>query len=106
VVSGRLRGGGIGAGSTPPGQGWLDYNNTAGLHIVVDTSAAGFTTTPVYVASVAGDGSHWILTGTSAVYTPTATRFDMYIRFWDGRAITPADAANNNWRVSWIAIQT
>jgi hypothetical protein len=93
----------IAAGSTVPGQGWVSYG-TAGLYIDVDTSSARFIGNPVYTSSVGGIGGQWALTGTSAIYSPTATGFRIYIRWSDGHPITPADAQTFQWHVNWIGV--
>jgi hypothetical protein len=93
----------VASGQTVPGQGWLSYFGV-GLYIDVDTSAAHFTGAPTYTTSVGGYGNHWALTGTSAVYSPTATGFRMYIRWSDGHAMSVADAQNNGWYVNWVGV--
>ncbi|NET56674.1 MAG: hypothetical protein F6K47_11075 [Symploca sp. SIO2E6] len=59
----------IGSGETPAGStAWQAYNGTEGVFVDVNTSGAGFTTTPNYVASIAGKTGHWETTGGSAIY--------------------------------------
>jgi hypothetical protein len=93
----------IASGSTAPGQGWVSYGG-AGIYIDVNTSAAHFTGTPTYVSSVGGTGGQWALTGTGAIYFPTATGFRIYVRWSDGHALTPADAQAFGWYVNWIGV--
>ncbi|HEX6468224.1 MAG TPA: hypothetical protein VF069_03940 [Streptosporangiaceae bacterium] len=93
----------IAAGSTAPGQGWMSYGGT-GLFIDVDTSSAHFTGNPTYTSSVGGTGGQWALTGTSAIYFPTATGFRIYVRWSDGSALTPATAQGFGWYVNWIGV--
>jgi hypothetical protein len=93
----------IGAGSTAPGQGWVAYGGY-GIYLDVDTSSAYFTGTPVYTSSVGGDGGQWALTGTSAIYSPTAKGFRIYVRWSSGAALTPAIAQAYKWHVNWIGI--
>src|SRR5687767_3349464 len=93
----------IAAGQTAPGADWQVYS-PSGIQIDVDTSAGAFTSTPIYVASVGGVGSHWMLTGTSAIYIPTPTGFRIYVRRSDDAAISPATASANGWHVKWIGI--
>jgi hypothetical protein len=94
----------IASGSTTPGQGWMSYGDY-GLYIDVDTSSAHFTGQPTYTSSVGGSGGgQWGLTGTSAIYSPTATGFRIYIRWSGGQAITPADAQTHQWYVNWIGV--
>ncbi|MEU1516066.1 hypothetical protein ABZ490_28690 [Streptomyces sp. NPDC005811] len=91
------------SGHTAPGQGWQNYNN-AGIFIDVDTSTAGFTGNPTYVISLGGDGTHWSAVGASAVYSPTRTRFRVYLQWKDTRVLTPAHAAQYNFHINWIGI--
>ena len=94
---------------------WQPYsvNNTRyGIFVDVDTSAAGFTKTPVYVTSIAGSGYHWATTGGSAVYQPTATGFRVYVR-WSAVVSTvpipdpptPEFANAQRWHVNWIGAE-
>lgn len=93
----------IASGSTTPGAGWQQYL-CCGLYIDVDTSAANFSGQPTYTISVGGAGDQWALTGTSSIYSPTATGFRVYIRFSNGTSMTPADATANLWYVNWIGV--
>ncbi len=86
-------------------QNWQVYAPN-GLFINVDTSSARFAKTPVYVASIQGTKLHWAITGGSAIYFPTATSFRIYVRFPDGRNLTPAEAVEWGWRVAWHGIET
>jgi hypothetical protein len=96
----------IGSGRSATCQ-WTQYS-ADGITMQVNTSAAGFTGTPVYVTSIGGSSSHWSLSGTSAVYPPDngdlRTGFRIYLR-WAvpaGAALTPATACANGWFVQWI----
>ncbi|MEU6721927.1 hypothetical protein ABZ897_61730 [Nonomuraea sp. NPDC046802] len=92
----------IAAGQTTPGQGWQAYGAN-GIFIDVDTTAGRFTGAPHYVTSVGGTGgNHWNLVGPSAVYTPTATKFRVYVQWKDGSALTPATAQQYGWYITWI----
>jgi hypothetical protein len=95
----------IGAGQTPPGAtGWVYYNSD-GIYVDVDTSAAGFTQTPIYITSLHGQTEHWSTTGASSVYLPTATGFRIYLRWASGGGLTPTRANDNAWHVQWVGIQ-
>jgi hypothetical protein len=94
----------VASGSTTPGQGWVSYANATGLYIDVDTSSAHFTGTPTYTSSVGGIGGQWALTGTGAIYSPTATGFRIYVRWYNGSSITPAQAQTYQWYVNWIGV--
>jgi hypothetical protein len=78
--------------------------------VLIDTSAAGFTTVPTYVVSVGGKGHHWGIAGSSSIYNPTAKGFEVEIRWekgyhQDGTAVTPAVANQNQWHIHWIGIE-
>ena len=94
----------VAAGSTIAGVGWVQ-SGTGALKIHVDTTSGTFTVPPVYVTSVGGAGNQFALVGTSAVYSPTATGFDLFVRWADGHAITPADALSGGWYVSWVGVE-
>jgi len=97
----------IASGKTKPGAtNW--QVNANGLLVDVDTSAAGFTRTPIYVTSIGGDKYHWGTTGASAVYNATEKGFRIAIRFegdFTGVAITPETANEYKWHINWIAIE-
>lgn len=97
----RIRSGETPAGST----NWQPYSASAGVFVDVDTSEAGFKTTPNYVASIAGRTGHWTTTGGSAIYSPTPNGFKVYVRYSDGRALTPEEANAASWRISWIGVE-
>jgi hypothetical protein len=95
----------IAKGSTPVGNtAWQQYPNGGGVFVDVDTSSAGFTSTPVYITSIGGSGYHWAVTGASAIYYPTARGFRVYIRFPDGSALTPEFANQYNWHINWVGV--
>ncbi|MQY13494.1 hypothetical protein SRB5_36420 [Streptomyces sp. RB5] len=93
----------IAAGRTRPGEGWQQYY-CCGIYLDVDTSSAHFSGRPVYTSSIGGEGNQWELTGTSAIYSPTATGFRIYLRWSSGAPITPAVAADRRWYVNWIGV--
>jgi hypothetical protein len=104
---------GIGAGSTPVGQtNWQDYienNVRLGIYVDVDTSAAKFSGTPIYVSAIGGDAWHWLTTGGSAIYSPTATGFRIYVRWSSDKdgpnppnPLEPQFARDNHWYINWI----
>lgn len=116
-VNGRLdvTGDLVGAAKNPAGQAqrvrcgqsstssWKVYSAN-GIYVDVNTSHAGFTSTPVYVASLAGNSNHWTTTGGSSIYTPTKTGFRIYVRLTSGGALAPAYAASKGWHITWVAI--
>lgn len=91
-------------GSSPTnGTGWTPYSTT-GIVITVDTSGCGFTSTPTYYTSLHGNGSHWQLVGSNAVYNPSSTSFRIYMTYRSGSAPTPAQADSSNWHIRYIAV--
>jgi hypothetical protein len=103
----------IASGRTEPGAtDWKTGGNvgTSGIYVYVDTSAAGFTTVPIYTLSVGGNTHHWGIAGSSSIYNPTAKGFEVEIRWekgyhQDGNALTPALANEYKWHINWIAIE-
>ena len=97
----------IASGRTQPGATNWQVNGD-GVYVDVDTSAAGFANTPIYVTSLVGDSNHWGTTGASSIYQATAKGFRVYIR-WDKdyktTAITPEEANGYKWHINWIAIE-
>lgn len=77
------------------------------LYVDVDTSAAEFSTTPVYVISVGGDAYQFGLQGTSTIYRATKREFRVWVRFIFGYTydLTPEFANKNRWHVNWIGIE-
>lgn len=94
----------IAAGSTN-GSSWETHHPGAKLH--VDTSSGNFSDTPVYTISIGGSGgSMWSLTGgTSGVYSPTPTGFDVYLKWADGASLTGEDANSFGWYVNWVGVE-
>jgi ribosomal protein S11 len=86
---------------------WREIERTSehddGIYVDVDTSKCGFEATPVYVTSLHGTSSHWSSTGSSELYSPTATGFRIYI------ATTNSVVKNENykewkWQIEWVAV--
>jgi hypothetical protein len=99
----------IASGGTPPGAtNWQQYSppQNTGVYVDVDTSAGRFSATPVYITSIGGTSSHWDTTGATSIYSPTATGFRVYVRWADGRPLTPAEANNYQWHINWIGMET
>jgi hypothetical protein len=78
---------------------WLQYN-TDGIYVDIDTSACDFTSTPIYISNLAGNGDNWTATGGSSPYSRTATDFRIYV-YYPG--MTPAAANNKGWHINWMA---
>jgi hypothetical protein len=95
----------VGTGSTTAGTGWQVYTPD-GIYIDINTSAAQFSSVPVYVASLRSNtpSSQWKVVGVDGIYNATATSFRIYIRWVDGSALSPATANANGWMIDWIGI--
>ena len=93
-------------GNTTKGNtAWVQYSNSNGIYVDVNTSKCGFTSTPTYISSLGGDSSHWYTTGGSSIYSPSANSFRIYIYFLEG-AITPERAnASFKWHINWVAVE-
>jgi V8-like Glu-specific endopeptidase len=94
------------SGSTPAGKtNWQQYNNDPNsLYVDIDTSAATFSTAPLYYTSLGGDGSHWLAQGVNAVYDVTEKGFRIYLHY--PTAVTPAQANQWNWHINWVGIES
>jgi hypothetical protein len=79
--------------------GWQQYN-ADGIYLDVNTAGCGFASTPLYLTSLGGLGSHWVSSGATAIYGPTATGFRVYVNF---PGITPALANEWGWHLNWNA---
>jgi hypothetical protein len=89
-------------GLTPPGNtAWQPY--TEGIFVDVDTSVGQFTSTPIYITSLGGNGSHLETIGATSIYLPTRTGFRVYVRWANGGSLTPDVANQNGWHINWIA---
>jgi hypothetical protein len=95
----------IAKGSTPVGNtAWQQYSDGEGVFVDVDTSSAGFKTTPIYITSLGGRLGHWGTTGATSIYEPTPTGFRVYVRWSTGGLLTPAEANGAGWHINWIAV--
>eukprot|EP00565_Helicotheca_tamesis_P006194 CAMPEP_0185724440 /NCGR_PEP_ID=MMETSP1171-20130828/921_1 /TAXON_ID=374046 /ORGANISM="Helicotheca tamensis, Strain CCMP826" /LENGTH=787 /DNA_ID=CAMNT_0028392291 /DNA_START=15 /DNA_END=2378 /DNA_ORIENTATION=+ len=84
---------------------WKHYSEGS-LYVDVDTSGCGYSETPNYITSLSGTSTHFVLTGTTAVYHPTKSGFRMYIRgSTDGarKKLTTDFARDKKYQVNWIA---
>ncbi len=81
---------------------WTPYSD--GMTAVIDTSAAGFTSTPTYFPTLVGGGS-WVVTGVTSVYSASKAAFQIYLRQSDPTLSVNATYANNNgWTINWLGI--
>jgi len=67
----------------------------------VDTTKCGFLSTPTYVSSIAGQSWHWLSSGSSELYTESASGFKVCILLENG--VTPLQANEWRWHMNWIA---
>ena len=94
------------SGSTPSGTtNWIAYGPSS-IYVNVDTTTAGFAATPFYFTSLGGSSNQRDAQGVSAIYSPTASGFRVYLRNWNGAALTPAIANSRGWRVQWLGVPT
>ena len=95
----------IARGSTPVGNtAWQQFPGGEGVFVYVDTSSAGFKTTPIYITSLGGTNAHWATTGATSIYGPTPQGFTVYVRYSTGGPLTPAMANGYEWHINWIAV--
>ncbi|WP_157254854.1 hypothetical protein [Nonomuraea typhae] len=100
---------GVASGRSTPGSGGWKAAGPDAFSIEVDTSAAGFTSTPKYLATLEINGG-----GTydpdiiSGVQNPSATHFTVFLRWHTGvpTTWTVADAERCGWYINWIGCET
>ena len=74
----------------------------------MDTNAAGFSSTPVYVISLIGSYNMRLANGgANGVYNLTPTGFRVFIRRFDDQDL-PVDTVINEWLwgINWIGIES
>ncbi len=93
------------SGSTPATTtAWKQYNNNPasnGVFVDINTSAAGFKSTPFYITSLGGNGGHWTTMGATSIYSASKTGFRVYV---NQTGITPANARSRRFHINWLAI--
>ncbi|WP_363228128.1 hypothetical protein [Bdellovibrio sp. ArHS] len=100
---------------TSANSGWTYYSlhsavtGSCGAYMNIDTSACGFSTVFRYFPSIQGDGGHWVTTGATSVYTPTATSFRIYINLMGSFDATNCNTTTlphntNKYRIDWLAV--
>ena len=99
----------IASGQTTPGAtNWESAVGPDGIRVKIDTSAAGFTLTPIYVTSSVGNAYLWGTTG-AAVVNPTPQGFEVFMRwekgFWDSNPLDIQEANSFKWHINWIALE-
>jgi hypothetical protein len=79
---------------------WRQYTE-GGISVDIDTSSAGFTSTPLYFTSLGGHTNNWLAQGVTSIYQPTAQGFRVHISYPE---LTVAKAKEWGWYVSWVAV--
>lgn len=93
---------GVCAGRTTSGAtSWVAYSGTS-IYVDINTSACGFTATPIYFTTLTGTSNHFTATGMTSLYSATATGFRVYVSQPAG--ITPTTANNYSWAVNWVGM--
>jgi hypothetical protein len=83
------------AGSTS----WVQHNANA-VYVNVNTSACELTTAPKYFTVLGGSSQHFDSQGATAIYSPTATGFRIYVSHG---GVTPTEANDRRWHIVWNA---
>jgi hypothetical protein len=84
----------------PATTSWVQYSD-GGIYVDVDTSSAGFSSTPYYFTSLGGHTNNWLAQGVTSIYRPTARGFRIHIGHRD---LTAAQAQEWGWYINWIAV--
>jgi hypothetical protein len=120
----------IGWGATEPGRtGWRQWDRSAALEVVVETSEAGVTRVPYYFAILQGDFGN--RGGEAPLFQPdvwpTGTQPTFFLEGWNfitdagqerftyriigaqqlpfQRTMTPSEAESRQWTVTWLGIE-
>jgi hypothetical protein len=84
----------------PQKTSWVQYSS-GGIYVDIDTSSAGFSSTPYYFTSLGGHTNNWMAQGVTSIYQPTARGFRVHVSHRD---LTAAQAEEWGWYINWIAI--
>ncbi|MDA3840729.1 MAG: hypothetical protein PF572_06630 [Patescibacteria group bacterium] len=90
-------------GGTVPGLTNWQVHTIDAVYVDVDTSLAGFTTTPNYFVSLNGSGYHHRTTGSNSIFNPGSSTFRLYVMYTDG-AWSPTDANTWQWNIRWCGV--
>ncbi|RIK38410.1 MAG: hypothetical protein DCC55_21165 [Chloroflexi bacterium] len=91
------------SGQTTPGStAWQPASG--GIMVSVGTASCAYAYLPTYLTSLGGSAGQWLTTGANAIYDPALSSFSACVRYWDGSALTPAQANANNWHLNWLAL--
>ena len=80
---------------------WLGSSN-GGSQIDVDTTQSSFDGTPAYVTSMSAFGGYdqlWQVTGSSNIYSPSATGFRLYLHQANHKQVT-----KYGWRANYLGV--
>ncbi|SHO58923.1 hypothetical protein [Vibrio quintilis] len=97
------------SGHTTPGDtNWQQYHGgIQGIYVDIDVSECDLHSIPTYITSMNGDGGHWEVIGSQAIYSASETGFRVYVRYpSDQKPISPAIANQNNWSINWVALSS
>ncbi|MCS6925010.1 MAG: hypothetical protein NZ578_03810 [Candidatus Binatia bacterium] len=79
---------------------WVQYA-TGGIYVDVDTSSAGFSSTPLYFTSLGGHTNNWLAQGATSIYSPTPRGFRVHVSYPE---LTVAKAREWGWYINWLAV--
>ena len=79
---------------------WVQYSD-GGIYVDIDTSSAGFSSTPYYFTSLGGHTNNWQAQGATSIYLPTEKGFRVHVGH---RELIAAQAKEWGWYINWIAI--
>lgn len=79
---------------------WVQYA-TGGIYVDIDTSSAGFSSTPLYFTSLGGHTNNWLAQGATSIYYPTPQGFRVHVSYPE---LTVAKAKEWGWYINWIAV--
>lgn len=79
---------------------WVQYA-AGGIYVDVDTSSAGFSSTPLYFTSLGGHTNNWLAQGATSIYSPTPHGFRVHVSYPE---LTVAKAKEWGWHINWIAV--
>jgi len=80
---------------------WVNFSST-GIYTNVDMSGCGFVSIPTITTSLDGTTAHWDTTGSSEIYSSTATSFRIYIK--TPSADRRGRANEYSWNIEWVAV--
>ena len=92
-------------GQTQVNQWVADRYDGYTIVVTANTTHCRFKSTPLYFTTLTGDGYHFMTTGATSVYFPTATSFYVAISSTRGEssATMLSLMTDRKWRLNWIA---